>query len=61
MDGIYILMFIAGAGLGFGASQLLRHRLAGQKIADAEEKAKMIVEAAERKSDSLIKEAQLEA
>ncbi|MBS0013318.1 MAG: ribonuclease Y [Desulfobacterales bacterium] len=61
MDGISILILIAGAALGFGASQFLRHRLAGQKIADADEKAKMIVEAAERKSDSLIKEAQLEA
>jgi len=52
---------IIGAILGFIGAQLLRERISGQKIHDAEEKAKMIVEAADRKADALIKEAQLEA
>ncbi|HMA67301.1 MAG TPA: ribonuclease Y, partial [Desulfosalsimonadaceae bacterium] len=61
MEGAYILMFIVGGVLGFLGSQMLRERLAGQKIKDAEEKASMIIDSAERKADSLVKEAQLEA
>jgi len=61
MEGLYILIFIVGGGLGFLASQMMRERLAAQKIKDAEEKASMIVDSAERKADSLVKEAQLEA
>jgi len=61
MEGLYILIFIVGGALGFLASQMMRERLAAQKIKDAEEKASMIVDSAERKADSLVKEAQLEA
>lgn len=61
MDGTYILMLILGAAIGFAGSQLLREKFARQKLYDAEEKAKMITDAAKQKSDSLIKEAQLEA
>ncbi len=61
MEGIYILMFLLGGGLGFLASQMIRERFAAQKIKDAEEKASMIVDSAERKAESLVKEAQLEA
>ncbi len=61
MHGTYILMIVIGGVLGFVGSQLLRDRILGQKINDAEEKAKMIVDTAERKADSLVKEAQLEA
>ncbi|MFW5908757.1 MAG: ribonuclease Y [Desulfosalsimonas sp.] len=58
---LYILLILFGIGIGFFFSHLLRNRLAGQKISDAEEKAKMIVDSAQRKADSLVKEAQLEA
>ncbi|MFO7930255.1 MAG: ribonuclease Y [Thermodesulfobacteriota bacterium] len=65
MQGIYILTYILlivlGTGIGFALSYAIRSRLAGQKIQDAEEKAKMIVDSAQRKADSLVKEAQLEA
>ncbi len=61
MDGTYILLLILGAVLGFAGSQLLREKFARQKLTDAEEKAGMIVETAEQKADSLVKEAQLEA
>ncbi|MCF8025707.1 MAG: ribonuclease Y [Desulfobacteraceae bacterium] len=65
MDGTYILTYILlivlGIGIGLALSYLVRHRLAGQKIQDAEEKAKMIVDSAQRKADSLVKEAELEA
>jgi len=61
MEGAYIVMFIVGGVLGFLGSQMLRERFAVQKIKDAEEKASMIIDSAERKADSLIKEAQLEA
>lgn len=54
-------MIIIGAVLGFIGAHLLRERIAGQRIRDAEEKSKMIVDSAERKADALIKEAQLEA
>ncbi len=61
MNGTYILLLIVGAALGFAASYLLHEKIARQKIHDSEEKAKMIVDTAEQKADSLIKEAQLEA
>src|SRR6056297_1186654 len=61
MEGIYILMFLLGGVLGFLGSQMIRERFAAQKIKDAEDKAAMIVDSAERKADSLVKEAQLEA
>ncbi len=61
MEGAYIVMFLVGCALGFLGSQMLRERFAGQKIKDAEDKAAMIIDSAERKADSLVKEAQLEA
>ncbi|MGM0452038.1 MAG: ribonuclease Y [Thermodesulfobacteriota bacterium] len=61
MNGTYILMLVIGGVIGFVGSQLLRDRILGQKVTDAQEKAKMIVDTAERKADSLVKEAQLEA
>ena len=61
MDGTYILMLIIGAVVGFAGSQVLREKFARQKLHDAEEKAKMITDAAQQKADSLVKEAQLEA
>ncbi|MCF8111065.1 MAG: ribonuclease Y [Desulfobacteraceae bacterium] len=57
----YILLILFGFGIGVVFSYLLRNRLSGQKIRDAEEKAKMLVDSAQRKADSLVKEAQLEA
>lgn len=57
----YILLIVLGIGIGLALSYLVRYRLAGQKIQDAEEKAKMIVDSAQRKADSLVKEAELEA
>jgi ribonucrease Y len=61
MDGTYILILILGAVLGFAGSQLLREKVARQKLSDTEEKAKLILESAEQKAESLIKEAQIEA
>lgn len=61
MEGAYIVMLLVGGVLGFLGSQMLREKFAAQKIKDAEEKASMIIDAAERKADSLVKEAQLEA
>jgi ribonuclease Y len=61
MEGAYIVMLIVGGVLGFLGSQMLRERFAANKIKDSEERAAMIVDAAERKADALIKEAQLEA
>ncbi|MBC2717836.1 MAG: ribonuclease Y [Desulfobacteraceae bacterium] len=61
MDGIYILLIIIGAFLGFLSAHFFRERISSQKIKDADDKAQMIVESAERKSESLVKEAQLEA
>lgn len=61
MHGTYIILIIIGAFLGFFGAQLLRDKLSAQKVVDAQEKSKMIIDSAERKADSLIKEAQLEA
>lgn len=61
MNGTYILLLILGAFLGFAGAQILRERFARQKFHDAEEKARMIIDTANQKADSLIKEAQLEA
>ncbi len=54
-------MLILGAFLGFAGAQILRERFARQKLHDTEEKARMIIDTANQKADSLIKEAQLEA
>ncbi len=61
MHGTYIVLIIIGGFIGFFGAQLLRDKLSAQKVIDAQEKSKMIIDSAERKADSLIKEAQLEA
>ncbi len=57
----YFLMLIIGGVIGFFGAQFFRDRFMSQKLKDAEDKAAMIVHTAERKADSLIKEAQIEA
>ncbi|NOY70132.1 MAG: ribonuclease Y [Deltaproteobacteria bacterium] len=59
--GNYIVLIVVGAVIGFFAARILRDRLSAQKCEAAEEKAKMIVDTAERRAETLIKEAQLEA
>ncbi|PIP39198.1 MAG: ribonuclease Y [Desulfobacterales bacterium CG23_combo_of_CG06-09_8_20_14_all_51_8] len=61
MNGTYILLIIIGAGLGFASAYFILERINAQKMKDAEDKVRMIIETAERKSESLIKEAQIEA
>ncbi len=61
MDGKYILLIIISAFLGFLGAHFFRERINSQKTKDADDKARLIVESAERKSESLVKEAQLEA
>ena len=61
MDGTYILLIIIGVVFGFLGAHFVRERINSQKMKDADDKAKMIVESAERKAESLVKEAQLEA
>ncbi len=61
MEGTYILVIIISAMIGFAGAYYFRERITSQKMKDAEDKARMIVEAAERKSEALVKEAQLEA
>lgn len=57
----HIVLIVIGAVIGFFAAQILREHLATQKVEAAGEKAKMIVNTAESRAESLIKEAQLEA
>ena len=61
MDGTYILLMVVGAAIGFVGAYFYRERIVSQKMKDADDKARMIVETAERKSEALVKEAQLEA
>ena len=61
MDGTYILLIVIGTFLGCLGAHYFRERISSQKMKDADDKARMIVESAERKSESLVKEAQLEA
>ena len=61
MDGTYILLIVVGAAVGFVGAYFYRERIVSQKMKDADDKARMIVETAERKSEALVKEAQLEA
>ncbi len=57
----YILLIAIGGLLGFLCAQILRNRLSSQQIKDAENKAAFIIKTAEAKSETLIKEAQIEA
>lgn len=62
MEGImYLIMLIVGGAIGFFGAQLFREHLATQKIKDSENNAAGIVVAAERKAETLVKEAQIEA
>ncbi|MDD1696889.1 MAG: ribonuclease Y [Methanoregula sp.] len=57
----YILLIAVGGFIGFLGSHLLRNLLASQQIRDAEGKAALIIKTAETKSETLVKEAQIEA
>ncbi len=61
MDGTSILLMIISVFIGVLGAHFFRERINSQKIKDADDKARMIVESAERKAESLVKEAQLEA
>ncbi len=61
MQGYAVIFLVIGAFVGYFAAQMIRERIASQKIEDAREKAKMIVESAERRAEALIREAELEA
>jgi len=61
MDGKYILLIIIGAFAGFLGAHFFRERINSQKIKDADDRVRMTVESAERKAESLVKEAQIEA
>ena len=55
-----ILIGIISFGAGFAVAYLINVKIASRKIRTAEEKSLQIIEKAERKSDTLIKEAKLE-
>ena len=61
MDGTSILLIVIGVFIGFIGAHFFHERLNSQKIKDSDDKARMIIESAERKAESLVKESQLEA
>jgi len=61
MNGTYILLIVIGVFFGFIGAHFFHERINSQKIKDSDDKAQMIVDSAERKAESLVKESQLEA
>lgn len=61
MNEYYIISAILGIVAGFAISFFLKSKLTLQKIKDAEQESIRIIEEASRKSDAIIKEAQIEA
>ena len=61
MDGASILLIVISVFIGGLCAHFFHERINSQKIKDSDDKARMIVESAERKAESLVKEAQLEA
>lgn len=61
MDGASILLIVISVFIGGLGAHFFHERINSQKIKDSDDKARMIVESAERKAESLVKEAQLEA
>jgi ribonuclease Y len=57
----YIVLLVVGLAAGFGISLLVKGRVAGGRIKDAEAEAARIVTAAEREAETKRKEAMLEA
>ncbi|MDX9817265.1 MAG: Rnase Y domain-containing protein [Desulfococcus multivorans] len=56
-----LLMGLIGAGIGFGVAYWVKGQLQTQKIKAADEEAQRIVDDAKRRSETLLKEAMLEA
>ena len=61
MNEYSLLMGIIGLGVGFGAAYWIKEKIASDKIAWAEEESVRLTEDAKRKSETLLKEAELEA
>ncbi len=61
MNGYSLLIGIIGLGIGFGAAYWIKEKIASDKIAWAEEETVRLIEDAKRKSETLLKEAELEA
>ncbi|MDA3896834.1 MAG: Rnase Y domain-containing protein, partial [Desulfobacteraceae bacterium] len=55
MDGASILLIVTGVFLGLIGAHFFRERINSQKIKDSDDKARMIVDSAERKAESLVK------
>ena len=61
MDAIHILLGILGLGVGFGIAFYVRGRMVAEKIKVAETEAQSILEDAQKKAETSLKEAQIEA
>lgn len=61
MNEYSLLIGIIGLVIGFGAAYWVKEKIASDKISSAEEESVRLVEDAKRKSETLLKEAELEA